>query len=50
MEAAGKEILTSVYLREPVAEVWINLSTNTVISVLEMPEEIKYEGIPVSVY
>ena len=49
-EATGKEILTSVYLREPIAEVWVDLSARTVIRVLDMPEEIKYQGVPVAVY
>ena len=48
--AVGKEILTSVYLREPIAEVWINLSANAVVKILDMPEEIMYKGIPVSVF
>lgn len=49
-EANGKEILTSVYMREPILEVWVDLSTNTVIKILEMPEEIMYKNIPVAVY
>ena len=48
--AAGKAILSSVCLRQPVVEVWVDLSANAVIRVLEMPEEIKYEGIPVAVF
>ncbi len=50
MDASGKEILTSVYLREPIVEVWVDLSTHTVIKVMDMPEEIKYQGVPVAVY
>ena len=49
-EAAGKDILTSVYLREPVAEIWVDLSARTVIKVLNIPEDVKYQGIPVAVY
>jgi len=49
-EATGKEILTSVYMREPIIEVWVDLSTHSVIKVLDMPEEIKYQGIPVAVF
>ena len=49
-DASGKEILTSVYLREPIAEVWIDLSTKTVTSVLDMPKNVKYQGIPVAVF
>jgi protein-S-isoprenylcysteine O-methyltransferase Ste14 len=48
--AAGKKILTSVYVREPIAEVWVDLSTHTVIKALDMPEEIMYQGVPVAVY
>ena len=49
-EATGKEILTSVYLREPIVEAWVDLSAHTVVRALDMPEEIKYQGIPVAVY
>lgn len=49
-DATGKEILMSVRLREPVVEVWVDLSARTVIKVLDMPEEIKYQGIPVAVF
>jgi protein-S-isoprenylcysteine O-methyltransferase Ste14 len=49
-EATGKEILTSVYLREPVAEVWVDISAGAVTEVLDMLEEKKYQGIPVAVY
>ena len=48
--AIGKEILTSVYLREPIVEVWINLSSNAVVKILDIPEEIMFKGIPVSVF
>ena len=50
VNATGKEILTSVYLREPIVEVWVNLSTCAVIKILDMPEEIMFKGIPVSIY
>ena len=46
----GKEILSSVYLREPIAEVWVDLSFCAVIKVLDMPADVKYEGIPVAIY
>ena len=49
-EATGKEILTSVCMREPIAEVWVDLSASAIIKVLDMPEEIKYQGVPVAVY
>ena len=46
----GQEILTSVFLREPIAEVWIDLSTHVVIKALDMPYDVKYQGIPIAVY
>ena len=49
-EVTGKEILTLVYLREPIVEVWVDLSTHAVTKVLDMPEEIMYQGVPVAVY
>ena len=48
--AAGKGILTSVYLREPIVEVWVNFSDRAVVKILDMPEEIMFRGIPVSVF
>ena len=50
VRAEGRNILLSVYLREPIVEVWIDLSLQTVIKILDMPEEIMYKGIPVAVY
>ncbi len=50
MDATGKGILTSVYLREPIVEIWVDLSTHNIIKVLDMPEDIRYQGIPVAVY
>lgn len=48
--ASGKHILTSTYLREPLLEVWVDIRQNEVIKVLEMPEEIMYDNIPVALY
>ncbi len=50
MGAVGKDILTAVFHLEPIAEVWVDLSTLTIIKVLNMPDEIKYQGVPVAVY
>jgi protein-S-isoprenylcysteine O-methyltransferase Ste14 len=44
------EVLKNVHTREPIIEVWVNLPKETVTKILEMPEKIKYEGIPVSVW
>ena len=48
--ATGKEILTSVYMREPLVEVWVNLSNQSVVKILDIPEEIMFKGIPVSIF
>lgn len=46
----GKEILTNVLTREPLIEVWVDLRDKKVIQVLEIPDDYKYQGIPVAVY
>ena len=48
--ATGKEILRAVYFREPVAEAWVDLSAHIVTKILDMPEEVKYQDIPVAVF
>jgi protein-S-isoprenylcysteine O-methyltransferase Ste14 len=50
VKATGTDILTSVYLREPIVEVWVDLLSHTVTKVMDMPEEVKYQGIPVAVF
>lgn len=45
-----KNLLTKLYAREAIAEIWIDLSEQTVIKILDMPEKVRYEGIPVAVY
>jgi hypothetical protein len=49
-DAAGKDILTNVSEREPLAEVWVDLKAQSVTQILEIPEDYKYRGIPVAVY
>ena len=49
-EAIGKEIVTTVLTREPLIEVWIDLDEQMVIQVLEIPDDYKYQGIPVAVF
>lgn len=48
--AEGKDILKYVYLREPIIEVWVDLTSQTITKILDMPEEIMYEGVPVAIY
>jgi hypothetical protein len=48
--ASSESILANVYKRKPIMEVWVDLSQNNVIKVLDMPEKIKYDGIPVAVF
>jgi hypothetical protein len=48
--AAGKDILQNVRLRQPILEVWVDLNTQTVTQVLDVPEDYMYQGIPVAVY
>ncbi len=49
-EVSGKEILSNVLEREPIVEVWVDLDENTVVQILEIPDDYKYQGIPVAVY
>ena len=42
--------LTNVHTREFVTEVWIDLLEQSVTQILDRPEEIMYEGIPVALY
>lgn len=44
------DLLTNVYAREAIAEVWVNLSRQQVVQVLDMPENIRYDGVPVAIY
>lgn len=48
--ASGKDILVNLLKREPVAEVWVDVSEKKVVKILEMPEEIMYENTPVALY
>lgn len=42
--------LYNIYRREAIAEIWINFSEQKVTQILDMPENIRYEGVPVAVY
>lgn len=45
-----KDVLTHLDVRHGIVEVWVDLKSNTVIKVLPMPENIKYDGIPEALY
>lgn len=49
-ETTGKSILTSVVERKPLAEVWVDLKTQTVEQILDIPADYKYRGVPVAIY
>ncbi|MDR2870149.1 MAG: isoprenylcysteine carboxylmethyltransferase family protein [Deferribacteraceae bacterium] len=49
-DASGKDILLSVKLRQPLAELWVDLDKQAVTKVLDIPEGYMYQGIPVAVY
>lgn len=48
--AEGQELLNAAILREPVVEVWVDMSLGKVTAVMDMPENVRYQGVPVSVY
>ena len=45
-----ENLLTNVHTREPIVEIWVDLSTQSIIQILDMPEEIMFEGIPVAIF
>jgi protein-S-isoprenylcysteine O-methyltransferase Ste14 len=42
--------LNNIYRRDAIAEIWINFSEQKVTQILDMPENIRYDGVPVAVY
>ena len=44
------DLLTNVYAREAIAEVWVDLSRQQVTQILDMPQNIRYDKIPVAIY
>lgn len=46
----GKDILKRTQSIIPLVEVWVDLSTESVTDVKEMPDEVKYQGIPEAIY
>ena len=45
-----ENLLTNVRSIEPIAELWIDISGQSVIQILDMPDYIRYEGIPVAIF
>jgi len=43
-------LLTNVHNLEAIVEVWVNISEQRVTQILDIPEDIKYEGIPVAIF
>lgn len=43
-------LLTNISIREPLLEVWLDLSNHQVTQILDMPDRLRYEGIPVAIY
>lgn len=42
--------LNNIYRRDAIAEIWINFSEQKITQILDMPENIRYDGVPVAVY
>lgn len=49
-DVSGIDIIANVEKREPLVEVWVNVADHKVIKILDMPEYIKYQNIPIAVY
>ena len=47
---SASDLLTNVYAREAIAEVWVDLSKQQVTQILDMPQTIRYDGIPTAIY
>jgi len=43
-------LLTNVHTLDAIAEVWVDISGQRVTQILDIPEEIKYDGIPVAIF
>lgn len=48
--SSSKDILTQLHSREPLLEVWVDTTTSKITQILQMPAEIKYDGIPEAIY
>lgn len=47
---SGVEILTKTNKTTPLVEVWVDLASKRVTDIKEMPDNIKYNGIPEAIY
>ena len=43
-------MLTNIHTREGIVEIWIDLSEQRITQILDMPDNIRYDGIPVAIY
>lgn len=46
----GKKILDRTMSIAPIVEVWVDVTNNKVTEIKDMPESIKYKGIPVAIF
>lgn len=44
------DILSDIHTREPITEIWIDLEAHQIIKILDMPNDVRYSGIPVAIY
>ncbi|MCL2201940.1 MAG: hypothetical protein FWB75_08235 [Oscillospiraceae bacterium] len=42
--------LTNVHTLDAIAEVWVDISEQRVTYIPDIPEEIKYDGVPVAIF
>lgn len=49
-DVKGKQIIQNLKSRKILAEVWVNIEEGKVVKVLDMPDNIMYEDIPVAIY
>ena len=47
---AIENLLTNIHSIEPIVEIWVDLSEQNIIQILDMPKYIRYEGIPVAIF
>jgi protein-S-isoprenylcysteine O-methyltransferase Ste14 len=45
-----ENLLRNVHSREPIVEIWIDLYEQSVTQILDMPEHIMFDGIPVAIF
>lgn len=49
-DITGKRIIQNVTKRRPIVEVWVNIAEGKVVDIMDMPERVMYENIPVALY